>query len=71
MGTYGRFQLVVSHGEGCHLWDTDGKRYLDFAAGISTSSCSCSASLVMAVACPSARLIVVVSFTKDVSKAEC
>jgi acetylornithine/N-succinyldiaminopimelate aminotransferase len=36
MGTYGRFQLVVSHGEGCHLWDTDGKRYLDFAAGIST-----------------------------------
>ena len=36
MGTYGRFSLVVSHGKGCQLWDTDGKRYLDFAAGIST-----------------------------------
>jgi acetylornithine aminotransferase len=36
MGTYGRFSLVVSHGSGCQLWDTDGKRYLDFAAGIST-----------------------------------
>ena len=37
MKTYGRFSLVVSHGRGCYLWDTDGKRYLDFAAGISTS----------------------------------
>ena len=36
MKTYGRFSLVVSHGKGCHLWDTDGKKYLDFAAGIST-----------------------------------
>ena len=36
MGTYGRFSLVVSHGKGSAIWDTDGKRYLDFAAGIST-----------------------------------
>ena len=36
MKTYGRFSLVVSHGKGCYLWDTDGKKYLDFAAGIST-----------------------------------
>jgi len=36
MKTYGRFSLVVSHGEGCYLWDTTGKKYLDFAAGIST-----------------------------------
>ena len=36
MGTYGRFSLVVSHGKGSELFDTDGKRYLDFAAGIST-----------------------------------
>jgi acetylornithine/N-succinyldiaminopimelate aminotransferase len=36
MKTYGRFSLVVSHGKGCTLWDTDGKQYLDFAAGIST-----------------------------------
>jgi len=36
MKTYGRFSLVVSHGKGSNLWDTDGKKYLDFAAGIST-----------------------------------
>ena len=36
MKTYGRFSLVVSHGKGVYLWDTEGKRYLDFAAGIST-----------------------------------
>ncbi len=37
MKTYGRFSLVVSHGRGCYLWDTDGKKYLDCAAGISTN----------------------------------
>lgn len=32
--TYNRFQLVLDHGEGVYLYDTDGKKYLDFAAGI-------------------------------------
>ena len=32
--TYGRFQLAVERGDGCTLIDTDGKSYLDFAAGI-------------------------------------
>lgn len=32
--TYNRFPLVLDHGEGVHLYDTDGKEYLDFAAGI-------------------------------------
>ena len=32
--TYNRFPLVIDHGEGVHLYDTDGKAYLDFAAGI-------------------------------------
>jgi len=36
MKTYGRFSLVVSHGKGSYLWDTDGNKYLDCAAGIST-----------------------------------
>ena len=34
--TYGRFPLAISHGKGCYLWDTDGKEYLDFVAGIAT-----------------------------------
>lgn len=32
--TYNRFQVVFDHGEGVHLYDTDGNSYLDFAAGI-------------------------------------
>lgn len=36
MQTYGRFPIAIARGEGCRLWDTDGKEYLDFVAGIAT-----------------------------------
>lgn len=32
--TYNRFSLVLDHGKDVYLYDTDGKEYLDFAAGI-------------------------------------
>lgn len=32
--TYNRFSLVLDHGDGVYLYDTDKKAYLDFAAGI-------------------------------------
>ncbi len=32
--TYNRFSLVLDKGDGVYLYDTDGKKYLDFAAGI-------------------------------------
>lgn len=32
--TYNRFPVVLDHGEGVYLYGTDGKKYLDFAAGI-------------------------------------
>lgn len=32
--TYNRFPVVLDHGDGVYLYDTDGKEYLDFAAGI-------------------------------------
>ncbi len=32
--TYTRFPIVVTKGEGCWLWDVNGRRYLDFLAGI-------------------------------------
>ena len=32
--TYNRFQIVLDKGNGVHLYDVDGKEYLDFAAGI-------------------------------------
>ena len=36
--TYNRFPLVIDHGDGVYLYDTDGKEYLDFAAGIAVNS---------------------------------
>ncbi len=35
--TYGRYPLVVARAQGTRLWDTDGKRYLDFLAGIAVT----------------------------------
>lgn len=34
INNYGRAPVVMSRGEGCELWDSDGKRYLDMTAGI-------------------------------------
>ncbi len=38
MGTYGTPQRVLVRGEGCHVWDADGNRYLDLLAGIATNA---------------------------------
>src|SRR5437588_10448319 len=35
---YARFDLVLERGEGNYVWDIDGKRYLDLAAGIAVCS---------------------------------
>jgi acetylornithine/N-succinyldiaminopimelate aminotransferase len=36
MKTYGRFPIAIARGQGCRLWDTEGREYLDFVAGIAT-----------------------------------
>ncbi|MCH9056280.1 aspartate aminotransferase family protein [Synechococcus sp. PCC 6716] len=36
MTTYGRFPLTLTRGEGCRVWDDEGRSYLDFVAGIAT-----------------------------------
>lgn len=36
--TYNRYPIVLDHGEGVYLYDTNGKKYLDFAAGIAVCS---------------------------------
>lgn len=38
MRTYGRLPLALSHGEGCWVWDTNGKKYLDGLAGIAVNT---------------------------------
>jgi acetylornithine/N-succinyldiaminopimelate aminotransferase len=32
--TYNRYPIVVTKGEGCWIWDLNGRRYLDFLSGI-------------------------------------
>lgn len=36
MSTYSRFSLALDRGAGCRVWDTQGREYLDFVAGIAT-----------------------------------
>ena len=36
--TYNRYPVVLDHGEGVYLYDTEGKKYLDFAAGIAVQA---------------------------------
>jgi len=38
LGTYTRPEFVISHGEGVYLYDTDGKKYLDFVSGIAVNA---------------------------------
>lgn len=35
---YGRYDVVLEKGEGVYLYDTNGRRYLDFYAGIGVNS---------------------------------
>jgi len=34
IGTYSRFPVMMERGEGCRLWDAEGREYLDFLGGI-------------------------------------
>ena len=38
MPTYGRYDVAFERGEGCYLVSTDGRRFLDFAAGIAVNA---------------------------------
>ena len=38
MQTYGRLPFALSHGNGCWVWDTNGRRYLDGLAGIAVNT---------------------------------
>lgn len=38
MNTYSRFPIAFDHGKGMYVWDADGKKYLDFVAGIAVNS---------------------------------
>ena len=35
---YARPPFVLSHGKGAYVWDTQGRKYLDFSAGIAVNA---------------------------------
>ncbi len=38
MPTYGRLPIALSHGQGCRVWDTEGRDYLDALCGIAVNT---------------------------------
>ena len=38
MNTYGRLPIALSHGQGCRVWDVNGKSYLDGLGGIAVNT---------------------------------
>lgn len=58
MNTYSRFPICIDHGEGLYVWDVEGKKYLDFVAGIAVNSLGCNhPKLVKAISEQAAKLI--------------
>lgn len=60
-GTYSRFPAAMVRGEGCRLWDADGKEYLDFLAGIAVCSLGHCHPAVTEAVCTQARKLMHVS----------
>jgi acetylornithine aminotransferase len=58
MKTYGRYPIAPVRGEGCRLWDADGKEYLDFLAGVAVNNLGhCHPRVVKAIQDQAATLI--------------
>jgi acetylornithine/N-succinyldiaminopimelate aminotransferase len=58
MKTYGRYPIVAWRGEGCRLWDIDGKAYLDFLAGVAVNNLGhCHPKVVAALQDQAGRLL--------------
>ena len=58
MKTYGRYPIVAERGQGCRLWDIDGKGYLDFLAGVAVNNLGhCHPKVVAALQDQASRLL--------------
>jgi len=56
--TYSRQDVLLVRGSGAHVWDSDGREYLDFVAGIAVNNVGhCHPKVVGAVAAQAERLI--------------
>jgi len=59
--TYGRFPLTLVRGEGCQVWDENGKEYLDFVGGIAVCALGHSSPLITKVMEEQSKVLVHVS----------
>ena len=58
MQTYARYPIALVRGEGCRLWDADGKVYLDFVAGLAVCNLGhCHPRVVEAIRAQAGRLL--------------
>ena len=56
--TYGRYPLALVRGEGCRVWDADGKEYLDFVSGLAVCNLGhCHPAVVAALREQAGRLL--------------
>lgn len=61
--TYKQPALVITRGEGCRLWDTDGRAYLDLYAGIAVCALGhAHPALVKAISAQAARLVHIANY---------
>jgi len=57
MPTYGRWDVAVDRGEGCYLYATDGRKFLDFTSGIAVTALGhCHPRLIEAVTAQAKKL---------------
>jgi acetylornithine/N-succinyldiaminopimelate aminotransferase len=57
MPTYAKAPVEFARGEGCRLWDVDGREYLDFFAGLSVHNAgNCDPKIVAAIGEQASRL---------------
>jgi len=60
---YGRRDILLTRGEGCRVWDSDGREYLDFLGGIAVCSLGhCPPGVVAALREQAGRLLHVSNF---------
>jgi acetylornithine/N-succinyldiaminopimelate aminotransferase len=59
--TYGRLPVTLVRGEGCRLWDEEGKEYLDFVSGIAVCALGHSSPIVSKALDAQSRTLVHVS----------
>ncbi len=59
--TYGRFPIVLVKGEGCTVWDEEGKAYLDFVGGLAVCALGHSSLVVSEALLEQSRRLVHVS----------